>query len=140
MRRLITLALVFGASAFAFAQTSSSQWQKGTISAVTTHVYAPGKHASDAGQYDVTLQVGNTNYVVLYTLPNGANTVEYLRGVDLLAQVGAADTLTFNTRSQEEQQKCPSCKRKYFPREASPICPRCRVNTTALRYSIFPKP
>ena len=48
MRRLITLALVFGASAFAFAQTSSSQWQKGTISAVTTHVYAPGKHARDA--------------------------------------------------------------------------------------------
>ena len=87
MRRLITLALVFGASAFAFAQTSSSQWQKSTISAVTTHVYAPGKHARDAGQYDMTLQVDNTNYVVLYTLPNGANTLEYLRGVDLLAQI-----------------------------------------------------
>lgn len=94
MRRLI-IVMMCGASVLAFAQTSSSQWQTGTITAVTTHLYGPGERASDAVQYDVTVKVGNTVYVVLYTPPSGSNTVEYRRGVDLLVQVGT-DTLTFN--------------------------------------------
>jgi len=99
MRSLIVVGLMFGGSvlALAQAQTSSSQWQKGTISAVTNHSSGTEESTHDSVQYDVTVQVGNTNYVVLYTPPNGSNTVEYSRGFDLLVQVGT-DTLTFNNK------------------------------------------
>jgi hypothetical protein len=97
MRRLIIAVLICGASVLAFAQTSSSQWQRGTITAVTTHLHGPGERASDAVQYDVSVKLGDTIYIVLWTPPNGANAVEYSRGVDLLILVGS-DTLTFNSK------------------------------------------
>src|SRR5271170_7741877 len=97
MSRLLIVALMCGASALAFAQTSSPQWQRGTITAVTTHQQGPGERASDAAQYDVTVKVSNASYVVLYSPPNGAKTVEYSRGVDLLVLLGT-DTLTFNSK------------------------------------------
>jgi Spy/CpxP family protein refolding chaperone len=97
MRRLITVVLMCGASVLALAQVSSSQWQRGTITDVTAHVDSAGERAGDVAQYDVTVKVGNTIYVVLYVPPSGANTVEYSRGVDLLVLVGS-DTLTFNSK------------------------------------------
>jgi len=97
MHRLILVVLICGTSVLAFSQTPSSQWQRGTITAVSTHLHSPGERASDTVQYDVTVRVGNAIYVVLYAPPNGANTVEYSRGVELLVHVGS-DTLTFNSK------------------------------------------
>ncbi len=98
MHRLMIFVVLFcGASVSAFAQASSSQWQRGTITAVTTHRYGSTERASDTAQYDVTVKVGDTIYVVLYAPPNGANFVEYSPGFDLLILVGT-DTLTFNSK------------------------------------------
>jgi len=44
----------------------------------------------------VSVKIANTLYVVLYTAPNGANSVEYSVGMDKLFLVGT-DTLTFNS-------------------------------------------
>jgi hypothetical protein len=95
MHKFIVFVLMYGVSVLAFAQAPSSQWQPGTITAVTTHKAGSGERASDTVQYDVSVRVGNTVYVVLYTPPNGSNTVEYRRGFELLVLVGA-DELTFN--------------------------------------------
>ena len=97
MSRLLIVALMCGASALAFAQTPSSQWQRGTITAVTTHQQSAGERPSDTVQYDVTVKVGGTIYVVLYSPPNGAKSVEYSRGMDFLVLLGT-DTLTFNSK------------------------------------------
>jgi hypothetical protein len=97
MRRFLVVVLICGAGVLAFAQTSSTQWQPGTITDVTTHKAGSGDRASDTVQYDVSVKVGNTVYVVLYTPRNGSNTVEYRRGFELLVLV-AADTLTFNNK------------------------------------------
>jgi hypothetical protein len=73
---------------------SSSKYQPATITSVTPHPRTPGE--PDVARYDVTVKVGNTVYVVLYTPPNGANGVEYSAGLSLLVLVGS-DTLTFNS-------------------------------------------
>src|SRR5689334_2260725 len=80
MRNLIIVLVVCSATFLALAQTSPSQWQPGTITAVTPHQAGSVEHASDTVRYDVSIKVGNTVYVVLYTPPNGSNTVEYRRG------------------------------------------------------------
>src|SRR5580765_6565277 len=95
MHKFIVVVLMYGVSVLASSQASSSQWQSGTITAVTTHKAAPEERASDTVQYDVSIKVGNTVYVVLYTPPNGSNTVEYRQGFELLVLVGT-DVLTFN--------------------------------------------
>jgi len=113
------LVLMCGASVLAFAQTSSSQWQKATITAVNTHVSASGESASDAVRYDVSVKVGNTVYVALYTPPNGANTVEYSRGVDLLVLVGS-DTLTFNNNISGKTTEVPVLHKEELPAGSGP--------------------
>lgn len=52
---------------------------------VAIHPNAPGDPA--VPRYDVTLKVGNNVYVVLYTPPQGQNTVEYAAGMDILVLV-----------------------------------------------------
>ncbi len=117
MRRYIIVVLMCAASVLAFAQTSSSQWQTGTITAVSTHVNGPGEPAGNGAQYDVTVKVGNTVYVVLYSSPSGSNTVEYRRGFDLLVRVGA-DTLTFNKGGVSVTTEVPILHKAVLPESA----------------------
>ncbi len=70
-------ALICAASLSAMGQTPPSNYQRGTITGVTAHQNAPGESSRDVVRYDVSVKVGNTNYVVLFTPPNGSNTVEY---------------------------------------------------------------
>lgn len=81
----------------AFGQTSVPKYQRGTITAVRGHQSAPGELASDVARYDVSVKIGNTVYVVLYTPRNGANAVEYSAGIDMLFSVGE-NALTFNSK------------------------------------------
>ena len=90
-RMIVVLILI----ATAFSQTSGSKYQPGTITAVALHRGAPGEQGSAVAQYDVSVKVGNTTYVVLFTPPNGASTVKYAVGDGLLVLVGSK-TLTFN--------------------------------------------
>src|SRR5215469_9368736 len=49
---------------------SITKYQLGTITSVQTHL-ASGASISDAVSYDVSVKVGDTIYVVLYTPPLG---------------------------------------------------------------------
>jgi hypothetical protein len=94
MRALILAILTCIAILPAVGQTRSPIYERGTIVAVARHQTAPGDAAT---QYDVSIQVRDTTYVVLYTPPNGANGVEYGAGIDLLVLIGQ-DTLTFPSK------------------------------------------
>jgi hypothetical protein len=95
MKRLVGIFLICLTAIPAFCQ-STSKYQVGTITEVRTHQTSE-VGTSDAVSYDVSVKVGDTIYVVLYTPPSGVNTVEYARGTDMLFLVGA-DTLTFNSQ------------------------------------------
>jgi hypothetical protein len=112
---------MYGAGVLALAQTPSPQWQPGTITSVTAHSNGPGERASDTAQYDVSVKVGNTVYVVLFTPPNGSNTVEYRRGFELLVLVGT-DALTFNKKGDLSgaTTKVPILRKEVLPAESGP--------------------
>lgn len=78
------------------AQTPSPKYERGAIMAVMRHQAGP-EERDDVIKYDISVQVRNTMYVVLYAPPNGANFVEYSAGMDLLVSV-ADDTLTFPSK------------------------------------------
>src|SRR5258708_19071107 len=93
MPRLVGLFLIFLTMFPAFGQ-STSKYQVGTITEVKAH-QAAGSGASDAASYDVSVKVGGTIYVVLYTPALGEDTVKYAAGRDLLVLVGKS-TITYN--------------------------------------------
>jgi hypothetical protein len=72
----------------------SPQPQVGTITGVKVHQQEVEQHASDTTQYDLSLNVGGTRYVVLYTPTAGSNTVEYTIGQNVLVLIGSK-TITF---------------------------------------------
>jgi hypothetical protein len=78
----------------ALGQTVSSGYQPATIMAVTTH-QSSGQQKANVVQYDVSVKVGNTIYVILFTPLNGANTVTYATGDEVLVLVGSK-SLVFN--------------------------------------------
>jgi len=73
---------------------STSKYQVGTITEVKTH-QTDASSTSDAVSYDVSVKVGDTIYVVLYTQPLGELPAKYARGHELLVQVGK-NTITYN--------------------------------------------
>jgi hypothetical protein len=93
MLRLAGLFLIFLMTLSAFGQ-STSKYQVGTITEVKVH-QAAGSGVSDATSYDVSIKVGDTIYVVLYTPALGEDTVKYVTGRDLLVLVGKS-TITYN--------------------------------------------
>lgn len=93
MLRLVGLFLICLTMFPAFGQ-STSKYKVGTITEVEVH-QAAGSGASDAVSYDVSVKVGDTIYMVLYTPPLGEDTVKYVAGRDLLVLVGK-NTITYN--------------------------------------------
>jgi hypothetical protein len=93
MLRLVGLFFIFLTTFPAFGQ-STSKYQVGTITEVKAHQTA-GSSASDVATYDVSLKVGDTVYVVLYSPPLGEITVKYATGRDLLVLVGK-NKITYN--------------------------------------------
>src|ERR1700675_3129721 len=85
MLRLVGPFLIFLTISSAFGQSTSKN-QVGTITEVKVHQTA-GSGVSDAASYDVSVKVGDTIYVVLYTPPLGQETVKYAAGRDLLVLV-----------------------------------------------------
>lgn len=78
----------------AFSQ-SASKYQVATITDVKIHQNAENVGASDAVSYDVSLKVGSTIYVVLYTPPLREVSVKYAAGRDVLVLVGKS-TIRYN--------------------------------------------
>jgi hypothetical protein len=93
MLRRACLFLICVAMSQAFGQ-STSKYQVGTITEVKAH-QAAGSGASDVASYDVSVKVGDTIYVVLYTPPLGEIMVKYAAGRDLLVLVGK-NKITYN--------------------------------------------
>ena len=93
MLRLVGLVCIFLTTFPAFCQ-STSKYQVGTITEVKVHQPAGGD-ASDTASYDVSVKVGDTVYVVLYTPALGESTVKYAAGRDLLVLVGK-NKITYN--------------------------------------------
>lgn len=93
MLRLMCVICICLATIPAFCQ-STSKYQVGTITDVKPH-QAERDSASDVVNYDVSVKVGDTIYLVLYTPPLGTNTVKYAAGRELLVLVGK-NTITYN--------------------------------------------
>jgi hypothetical protein len=81
MLKAMGLVLIFLSALPTFCQ-STSAYQVGTITAVTPHQGAAGSDPFGAS-YDVSVKVGDTVYVVLYTPPVDVGTVKYAAGRDL---------------------------------------------------------
>ena len=110
-------ALICAMSLSAIGQAPQPDYQRGTITAVTAHQNTPGESSRDVVRYDVSVKVGNTNYVVLFTPPNGSNTVEYSAGTDMLFLVGD-NTLTFNSTISGKTEM-PILRREALPPRGS---------------------
>ena len=67
------------------------KYEVATIMDVQIHEDSP----SDIVSYDVTVKVGRTTYVVLYTPPDGTNLVKYVAGREMLVVVGKK-TIMYN--------------------------------------------
>ncbi len=93
MLKLVGLFLICLTMFPAFGQ-STSKYQVGTITEVKAHQDA-GSGTSEVANYDVSVKVGDTIYVVLYTPPLGEITVKYAAGRDLLVLVGK-NKITYN--------------------------------------------
>lgn len=87
MRTYLLCVMVLPVFFSAPAETSSRDYERGTIIAVQQHQNAP-TDSSGVTRYEVSVQVRNVIYVTLYTPPNGANGVKYAAGIDLLVLVG----------------------------------------------------
>src|SRR5215472_13441498 len=73
---------------------STSKYQLALITEVKAHQVA-GESESDPSSYDVSVKVGDTIYVVLYTPPLGELPAKYVRGRELLVLVGK-NNITYN--------------------------------------------
>ncbi len=72
-----------------------------------------GDEDSRTVRYDVTVHVGDMEYVVLYTPPEGIDVVEYKLGRDGLALVGA-DTIRWND-ILGRRQEAPILRKRPIP-------------------------
>ena len=93
MRGLIGVVSMFLLTLPAFCQ-STSKYQVALITEVNAR-QVEGESASDTASYDVSVKVGDTIYVVLYTPPLGELPPKYARGHQLLVLVGK-NTITYN--------------------------------------------
>ena len=93
MRRLYSVLVMCLAIAPAVCQTESPKYQPGTIVAVEPHPDGSSESSSRPAQYDVSIQIDETLYVVLYKPPLGSN-VEYSTGMERLFSV-RADSLRY---------------------------------------------
>jgi hypothetical protein len=101
MFRLLCVLSICLATVPAFCQ-SASDYQVATIVDVKIH-QSPDSDASDPARYDVSLKVGHTIYLVLYTPPFGLDTVKHKIGQNLLVLPGK-NTITYNNILGEPQE------------------------------------
>ena len=114
MLRCLLPILVVTAVLSAFCQSPSYKYQPGTILGVTPHWNMQGD--PDVARYDVTLKVGNTVYVVVYSPPEGQRGVEYSAGMGILALV-TNDSIRFT--KLRTRAEVPITSREALPIEST---------------------
>ena len=99
MRNILSVILMWMLVVAAFGQSAAPKYQPGTITSVKTHQDDQDKSKADAGssptRYDISVKVGTTVYVVLYTPPPGTYGAQFSTGTEKLVLVGEK-TITFN--------------------------------------------
>ena len=92
---LLLLSVLFAAAMFG--QSGPSAWQVATIMDAKPHPNENAETKDDVARYDVTVRVADTEYVVLYTPPDGTlkDIVKYHLGQDGLVLVGP-ETIKYN--------------------------------------------
>ena len=93
MRRVIAV-VVLSLLTFPALCQLTSKYQVALITEVKPRQIV-GDGASDPTSYDVSVKVGDTVYVVLYTQPLGELPPKYATGRELLVLIGK-DTITYN--------------------------------------------
>lgn len=121
---MIRLAIVFCISLTMFSAfgQSASKYQVGTIMDVKTHQDADSGTIGMAS-YDVSVKVGGTIYVVLYTPPLGEETVKYAAGNELLVLVGKRTIRYNDILGQSFEVPIESQKSAAKPKQAKPFYP-----------------
>jgi hypothetical protein len=94
MKSLLSIFLICAATLPAFCQ-STDEWKVGTITEVRIHETGEKAGASDAISYDVSVKVGATIYVVLFTPALREIAVKYAAGRSGLVLVGKS-TIRYN--------------------------------------------
>jgi len=92
MARTLGLILLCLSTVLGFSQ--SAKYQVGTITRVKPH-QATTDNSTEPTSYEVSLQVEDTTYVVLYTPVPSTETVKYAAGLDVLVLVGEK-TIKYN--------------------------------------------
>ena len=86
MRKLLIPALILVLAALAAAQSPAGKWQVATIMNVAQHDPAQDKQGNFL--YDMTVQVGDKSYVVLYDSPLDTEMGRYKDGLETTVLVG----------------------------------------------------
>lgn len=97
MRRLLIATMILATALPLLCQAPPGKWTVGTVMAVKPHEAKASEAPASTPQYDLTVQVGRTTYVVLYSQPPGTADLEYAVGRDAPVLVGAK-TLTIRDR------------------------------------------
>jgi Spy/CpxP family protein refolding chaperone len=112
MGRWFCALLVCLATLPAFCQAPSPKPQVATITAVTLHPKNAENGDPAMAQYDLSLKVGDTVYVVLFTPASGSNAVKYSGGMNVVVQVGS-ESIKFTKLGQTHE--VPILRRENTP-------------------------
>jgi hypothetical protein len=115
MHKLFWRVILVSTSLPGLCQTPAAKYQPGTITAVTRHQNTSAEGDPGIARYEVSIKVGNTIYVGLYTPPDGSNQVEYSAGIERLVSIGT-DTLTLPSRSGTVE--VPILRRETLPAQS----------------------
>ena len=95
-----------------FCQAPSPNPQVATITAVTLHPKNAENGDPPMAQYDLSLKVGDTVYVVLFTPASGSTAVKYSVGMNVVVQVGS-ESIKFTKLGQTSE--VPILRRESAP-------------------------
>lgn len=94
MRKLLSVILILMMVLPTLGQSGKAKYQSGTVTSVKAHQERAGGDPS-VKRFDMSIKVGSTVYVVLYTPPPGTYANQDPTGMDFLVLVGE-HTITFN--------------------------------------------
>lgn len=97
MRRLWIAALILVTALPLWSQAPAAKWTVGTVMAFKAHEATANDDAGSPPRFDVTVRVGGTDYVVLYTERPGTAAVDYAVGRDAPVLLGPK-TLSFRDK------------------------------------------
>lgn len=100
-----------------FCQTDSPKYEPGTILAVEHHQATDTERDNESVRYDVTVRIGDTDYVALFTPAHGSNTVDYSPGLQFLFSVGKDKLILATPGSRDANTELPILRTTKRPLE-----------------------